>query len=428
MEHVQRASCPQHDAILYANVEWNLTYGRLNKADFPLDQLLDYLPDNSVDWIFEPAQWNSSWRLECHSTPLTSIQLRVTGNCTEPLSELPDLDEALSITTWDNYAHNWNGFHEAEAYKDILFFVIGTSEADYNEREDTFRSMRFMIASVHMHHVPINQNDSSTCEFGVGPIDSSSYTKVECELRRRDDVEDYMNLAFPDIGNYAQRVLSTAFSSYYGARLAQESTSDSPISIITPDELIRFYQTYTIVKDLQYRQPVTRRLNVDLSVVQISTVFITIAGLVALLILCGLASYALFAICHYEIMVSTPQSKLDWMLQSIQAEDRPFADSKGRLRRSVTVESSRSSQAGGRISGRRREFEAAKYGAKATTTRLPRDSTTETMYDGSPLMNQVQADARESWNSRSSPKMMQVGKTPLVGQTVPVEETSSPPR
>lgn len=362
----------QHNSMGLASVEWNLTYDRLDEADFPNDQLLDFLPDNNVDWSYDPAQWNNSWSIECEQTPKRSIDMYDSGNCTEYRYELPNLDQIISYDDWDGYRHSPGGFYNTrQNIKDALMFIYGWKSWDFEEACETNRSMTFKLASLHMHNVPRDQNDTD-CLYRKGDIGESYYTAITCDLRRKDQVPDACHVAFPDVdGNNG---VASAYTDYYLARFIQESTSNSPISVITPPELLRFYQVYTVVKDLQYRQPITRSLSVNVRVVQLSTVFLTIALLLALLISLGLLIYAFFVVRHHDIVENTPQSKLDWMLQSIQTEDRPLTDNKGRLRRSVTVEDTQGLVGMPSVRRKRREFEKAKFGGKATSTWFLRES------------------------------------------------------
>lgn len=65
-------------------------------------------------------------------------------------------------------------------------------------------------------------------------------------------------------------------------------------------------------------RPVSRRLNVAESVVQISIIFLATAALMTLLNLIGLANSALFARRYPQAWRAIPRSKIDWMVQSIQ--------------------------------------------------------------------------------------------------------------
>ena len=173
------------NGMSYANVEWNLTYTRLDDAGFPKDQLLDFLADNSHDWVFEPAEWNNSWSLECNQIPETPVKLYDSGNCSSLRSEIPNLNRIFNVSKWDSYTRSWDGFYSSQdTNKDILLFIHGVKEGDYDETTDTNRSMSILLASIQMHDVPRNQNSTDDCSFRQGDIGKSSYTKIECELRR----------------------------------------------------------------------------------------------------------------------------------------------------------------------------------------------------------------------------------------------------
>lgn len=406
-----------HGGIDNANVGWNLTHSRLNQADFPLNQLLDYLPDNSVNWAYDASQWNSSWTLECELFPQTSVALETVGNCTQDLvDEVPSLDAVFDWSKYDYRRGIWSAFQVNPVLKDVLLFMTAVSESNYSESEDTYRSMSVMIASIYMHNVPINEDSDTTCSFGVGRSERSSYTKIECSVRRRDSVPDAFNLAFPDIRFGYERSLPTALSAYYTARHIQESTSDEPITIISPEELIRFYQTYTVTKDTQYRHPVTRRLSVELQVVQISTIFLTIAALAALLITLGLAYHALFILLHFETVRTVPQSKIDWIIQSIhhaEARDHlpPFTTTTSHHDYSVTLHPS---QATGPIpNGRRQQFAAAAYGRATSTRQLPPSTAHGAIPDlGGGLSPQFSPAGND--NSNKTPLLAQRSVSPSV--------------
>ena len=56
------------------------TYDRLRDADFPTNQLLDFLPDPSIPWVYKLEEWNSTWAADCIFIPETKITLNATGN------------------------------------------------------------------------------------------------------------------------------------------------------------------------------------------------------------------------------------------------------------------------------------------------------------------------------------------------------------
>jgi len=62
-----------------AVVGWNNTIDRFIKAELPLNQVVDWLPDNRADWSYQPEEWNSSWSAECEYTDKTDIKLSASG-------------------------------------------------------------------------------------------------------------------------------------------------------------------------------------------------------------------------------------------------------------------------------------------------------------------------------------------------------------
>jgi hypothetical protein len=404
----------QHNGMGNANVEWNLTYDRLNQAEFPNDQLLDFLPDNLVDWTYDASQWNNTWSFECEQSPQRTLKMHASGNCTKMSSELPELELITDYDTWDGSWHSHGGFYNnGDNWKDILMFIYSWKGWNHEEACDTNRAMTISLKSLHMHNVPKQQNETSSCNFGEGNISEAGYTAIRCELRRQQTVPDPCHVAFPDVFDNA--AVPYAYSDYYQARFTQESTSDSPISVITPAQLIRFYQVYTVVKDLQYRQPVARQLSVNIRVVQLSIVSLTIVLFIALLIILGLLQYMLFVARHRDIIQNTPQSKLDWMLQSIQTEDRPLNDNKGRLRRSVTVDEGLGISGLPSVRRKRREFENAKFGGKAVSTWFLRDSPGMSVSQVSPRVDErISVTPKTGYFGYESPMGVQGERRPML--------------
>ena len=418
----------------FANVQWNQTYSRLDEAGFPLDQLLDYLPADDVNWKYDQAQWNNSWTMICQITPETSMTLETTGYCSDSIAtEIPALAEILAHQDYEVSADSWSGFEWKNRWRDVLLFSTAKAQSSYANYDGTNTSISLSIAAIHMHNVTKNLNTSSTCQYGTGDVGSSTLTKIDCKLTRLNKVPDANNTAFPDIPAQYQKALSEAFTAFYGARLAQESATKSPITIIQPDQLTRFYQTYTAVKDMQYRQPVTRPIDVGEDVVQVSIIFLAVAGLIALFIVLGLLNYLILIVFQNRAFRKTPLTRLEWMIQSIGASTNNatgISTLANGAKHSVTVPPEIAAMA---AADNRLAFETAVYartgGAGGGKWTSHRDSTASTAYAGSPESQYSKYQlapvrSQNQWEQQMSPPIVGYegrgggggsGKTPLLG-------------
>ena len=320
-------------SINYANVEWNQIQTSLNRAGFPTNQLLDFLPNTSIDWVYRPEEWNSTWSLTCEPTLSTPFTVSDTGNCSSLSAEMPALQDILPTPFRDDWYFSNDGIYINNTWTDVLIFIVAPIYTDVDKNTNITYAMNISIASIHLSGIQRQLNDSSNCYYTAGDVKQASYTRVDCGLTRLRHIPDEHHHAYPDSGNVY--IIPRAYQQYYQARFTQESMSNSVITVITPDELVRFYQTYVISKDIMYREPVTRTLSVQIPIVELSTAFLTVWLLVALLLAAGLAKYIFFMVRHQTTMLVTPESKLDWMLQSIKeaSESSPFVGYCG-LRRS----------------------------------------------------------------------------------------------
>ena len=355
------------NSISYANVEWDQIQTSLNRAGFPTNQLLDFLPNTSVDWVYRPEEWNSTWSLTCKPTPSTPVTLSDTGNCTDLSAEMPALGDILPTAFRDDWYYADGGLYVNHTlWKDLLMFIVAPIYTDFDKITNITYAMNISIASVHLSGVRKELNDSSNCEFAPGDVKQASYTRIDCGLTRPRHIPDETHLAYPSSGDVWN--IPYAYVEYYQARFVQESTSNSEITVITPDELVRFYQAYVIAKDVMYRQPVTRTLSAEIPTVELSTAFLIVCLLGALVLAAGLTKYIFFMVRHQTTMLVTPESKLDWMLQSIKeaSASSPVVgyDNFQRYEKSISSMTSEDlsnlPKGGGQMKA---EFEAATFGS-----------------------------------------------------------------
>jgi len=50
---------------LRGDIIWNSTIDSLDKAGFPYDRLLDYLPPATEPWVYAPNEWDPTWSADC---------------------------------------------------------------------------------------------------------------------------------------------------------------------------------------------------------------------------------------------------------------------------------------------------------------------------------------------------------------------------
>jgi hypothetical protein len=199
-EKVQQTLVPgilasaDHSGIGGALVKWNATIDRFNSANFPLDQLADFLPDNRVDWKYSESEWNNSWSASCRWTERTAIELYMMGNTSntgELFHELQGLrhifpDEILQ----DGYTERYTdaGPYSGDTLPETLVFVAIQSHPNksWDEKAEVYTNQlpfHFTIASVHLHNAPANFSDEGVT-WGTGPVEQSWYTMANCDITR----------------------------------------------------------------------------------------------------------------------------------------------------------------------------------------------------------------------------------------------------
>ena len=354
---------------IYAfNVQWSNTRDRLSKAGFPLDQLLDFAPDPTVDWVYRESEWNNSWSLACTKTQETPLSLRTTSNCSDINTNVAGLETAFDLQEWEYWNWDFTDNASGDVEQDVILFFYGYLGRDWNKTAYTEQRFDMAIAEVHLHNARSNKTDSTgACPFVAGAVGSAAFTRVECSVSRRQHVPNAFDVAYPDVDQSDSSYITTAFGLSHNSRLMQQSVDGSPLVLLDPDELIRFYQSYLIVKDTVYQRPVHRMITIVGQVVQVSTIFLAAASLAALLIILGALGLGIFSLRHRHAARSTPQTKLDWMMQSIQGQGRSPYDSKGRPRWSVSTDPGIALSSMRSTKRRRSEFSIAKYSSHSTS-------------------------------------------------------------
>lgn len=375
--------------IAHEGVLWNNTWESLDQAGFPDDQLLDFLPNITAKWKYSPGQWNSSYKMECEPTESTQIVLTVVETTCNENTTVNDQIPAFEAVYPENYFlrdnnswtyNNAEGFQNGTDYRwsHLLMFRTAFTYVKTNSESLILDEMIITLFAAYLQGIPGAPYNQTWCDYAPGPIDSAIYTKSVCRLTKIRDTaagKYYVDTAFPD--HFSMDYLSKALTDYFQGRYSREVIAQEPPTIITPQNLTRFYQVYQVTQDTQYKHPTERKMDLEIKICEISTIFLIVAGISFVLCIFGAFRYGMFTLRHHKTVDRTPQSKLDWMIQSIEkngaqatplvpgsspySHPSPYMSNK-RARHSVT--SMRSPDLGSpTVERRRSDFESATYGS-----------------------------------------------------------------
>ncbi|KAK4452178.1 hypothetical protein QBC34DRAFT_41711 [Podospora aff. communis PSN243] len=319
--------------ISSAVIPWNNTMDRLIKADMPLDQTLDWLPDNRVDWVYQPDEWNSSWGAECEYTEETPIELFSSGNKTGDLFvEVEGVGAALGEGI-RNFGGDQNqnmfwisaGSYFGSRFIDMFIWVViqtNTSLA-YNATADlrtNFLPLNFTVALIHMHGFPATDD----AFFGRGPVEKASYVKTSCALDRKpgltpEEIDPDAERFITNLWTHNLFAIVKAYSVYYEPRQALETFNNVSVTIPSPRELFRFYQAYHIIKDSQQlnaETQVSRILSVRTPTVQLAAPCLAI--LLAYVLAIAIATIYWVFFKKLPVGTTIPRTKVQWMMQGLK--------------------------------------------------------------------------------------------------------------
>lgn len=314
------------DMIAYANDYWTNITRSLEKAKFPRDRLLDFLPDTNVEWAFIPGEWSQTWSIQCNAIHRTPINITGSGKCSSSTyrtyEAFPQLWDVINVSNYDTFGIEWSGFwlSDVNPAQDMLWFAYASSITDYNNATDTVYGMNISIASVHFHNIYKNLTESRECIYAAHPVDAASWIRTDCQLERQRDVPDENLVPYPDTTE--QSIIASALNQNFQARFMMEAATNRTITEVQPEDLIRFYQVYMISKDTQFRQPVMRLLTMVEEVPQLSVALLTIMIFLVLTSILAALIWCSFFVIHHDAS-RVPQSKLDWVLHALGNDDPP---------------------------------------------------------------------------------------------------------
>jgi hypothetical protein len=332
------------ESMVESDVTWNRTKNALVDAGFPTDQLLDFLPDLSQPWVYREGEWNNTWHAQCTFDPLTPISLNATGNYSHGswFTEIPGLYDIVPLRFVDlpgGWSSNLGAASKDDRYTDVLMFLVTTIQKKEGIHFAEDISMGLLISAIHLHDAPMAPFGSNGT-FGKGPIGKSSYTRAICDLERSAATINATNIAYPNlILPFYDDTFSQAIEEHYHATFFYQAINNLPLWVPTGEDMFRFYQAYLISKDTQDYRPVTRILSAQVPTVELSSVFLAVVILMGFLILTGLIHHSFFLLRYRSAISQMPESKLDWLLQSLREAERinSAPETSGERRRSSTT-------------------------------------------------------------------------------------------
>ncbi|KIW78085.1 hypothetical protein Z517_07918 [Fonsecaea pedrosoi CBS 271.37] len=389
-----------------SQVPWNLTQTSLERANFPVDQLLDYIPDTSDFWVYRPDEWNNTWSMSCETIESTPVTLYLTSECDTLTGKFGGAieDEIFPAFLTSDYGYYDAGdfYTNATFIKDLLLCMYAANYSNWDEALShigTYRMVNMSMVALHVHHAPKNASDDyAPCRFGEGPVGSASYTRVDCTVQLTNDrIPDPDWIGFPDVDDVFS--IPSAMVNNYFTRFKDESMADQKISTISARELQRFYQTYMITKDTQRKRTAKRTISVRVPAVQLSNAFIAVFSILAAFICLGGPVYGLFRFIHRRAMDSLPQTKLDWLLECIMSRspNPSYVGSRGPIPSTVTKPTAPVPWHI-RADRKRAQFEAATYSTKWAEE--PPNSPFEYVHAVSPVLPD-----KDSSGSRAQPDL-----------------------
>ncbi|KAK5951177.1 hypothetical protein OHC33_007930 [Knufia fluminis] len=322
--------------IVYDAMDIDAVMQDLRRAGVLQNQLLEFWPDPESGWVYNAAQWNSSWAMECEYNTTTIIpNTSMSDSCTQSLwSQWPWMRDNWWDWTQDleigglGYSHlGWS--NDDDIWSDALISAFGV-EGPHRHDQESVTDYRMRIVSIHLRDGLRERDDTSDCLYREGPIGSAEYASATCSLHRdisggsTDDMQTWG--AYPYVHRFTD--MARVYSQLFSTRLRRLSTNSMVVTPVDGQELAMIYQAYMVVKDTSgslyfnitgpVNPKVWRTLDVRVEAAQISCLCVVVCSVLSLVVLCGLLNYWLFICFNRRLLDQTPQSKLDWMLRTLK--------------------------------------------------------------------------------------------------------------
>ena len=310
----------------------------LEHANAPLEQLFDYVPNDTSGWTFVGQEWNNTWQGHCsyHLYPAVDLHVHTTQSDsfqdTIPLlsTVLPQwatTDRFRQGTAYSGYSHpNNNG---TRSFRDVVItYVFGSP---YPHGFGNFTSMNISLANVLLHNVGLTPIMG---EFQETSFKSDVHV-VECMFNNT--VPGFVGQSYgpTDYDNAATNVADVSLIQYlvYGFEqtfqmylryVVEASTAGQPVVQPTAKQMLRYWQAFMSIKDTSLPHLKQRTLTVSQPVVQIRLSVLTVTIGTMTLAIC--AALSMMAWDGYSGTLRIPASQLDWAVLAACEHRRMVVD------------------------------------------------------------------------------------------------------
>jgi hypothetical protein len=314
-----------------ASVLWNLTMQSLDDADFPRDQLLDFLPPSTQSWRYKAEEWDPTWRVECNGTEETPLEIIANASypIADPTNAFPALRDSIdplwfntSIYRASSDFNGWFEWKDVPRGKDVLIYLLIQSDPLIDDQmHKNQKPLHLLLATIRLHNATITSNSFSLARTTwrmEGPVGNASYSQTECIIKRKLHVADEEMIPWPWTND--TNSITKAYADHYRLSTATSSVNNQSIPLLSPDQLFRFYQVYQVTTSTVYQVPLSKNLSIQYTTVELSTIFLAILLLLFILTTAGSIRYIVFYFRHKSTLalLYVPDGKLEWMIHAVK--------------------------------------------------------------------------------------------------------------
>ena len=321
--------------LLYANVVWNETIQSLDRAGFPTNQLLDYLPPITEPWTYIEDEWDPTWRVACNNTHEIIIpNVTATGNYSiyDPLNAFPAFRDTydpswLNKTKYrvENNFDSWAYWPDQTQLKHVLFYVLIQSDPVIGNRMYTNNdTLEISLTIFNTRDFSAQYTDpgisGETTWRPIGTVRNASYARTECSISRKPEVADEEMIPWLWTNDtYSITMGYRTYWEYWLHTIGRAHTDAMP----TPEDIFRFYQVYMIATNTNHPIKSTRKVSVWVDTVELSVVFLVATILLTLMILWSTGRYLFFLGRHKSKIeqMYVPDGKIEWMIHAAKSSD-----------------------------------------------------------------------------------------------------------